>query len=175
MKRPDVDVVRSCLDGRPEDFEELIRVYYRPVYAYIISQVGNKTDAEDLTQETFLNSFASLNKCKNPSAFSSWLFSIARNRCLLWLREKKRQKAIIDALADYPKRDENEGVAHLDALREVFPTLPEEYQQVLLLKYQNNMSCSEIAQVLQRPVGTITSILTRAYRHLKEGIRKYEV
>lgn len=171
--RTDAELVVLCLNGQKDMFDLLIKRYYQPVFSYIYSKVSDKHIVEDIVQETFFATFNSLARCTQPEGFSNWLFAIARNQTLLKLRDAKQPIRTWTKLG-ISERDKSHipsAVPEVDSLKEALQSLSEEQQLVLSMKYHNNMSCQEIANALQKPIGTVTSILARAYQTLKNEMK----
>jgi RNA polymerase sigma-70 factor (ECF subfamily) len=173
----DADLVRRCLGGERDAFDQLTVRYYRPVGAFLLRRVQRPDVVEDLAQETFLEAYRSLKAGRRPDNFSSWLFGIAVNCCGKWLRRKK--PALFDP-ADAPeiaapsliaeKEEWEEQQRRLTALDAVLAGLPAEIRHVMQLKHQHGKTCEQIATELGQPVGTIKSQLSRAYKTLRERL-----
>lgn len=176
----DGDIVRACLDGRTELFAELVRRYTNVVATYLFSRVRNKELAEELTQEAMVRAFEFLPRLKAPRSFAGWLLGIAHNTMTRSLEERRRSVPLEDAILHAsPLHPEDRAAGPAEklsreelrerALAEV-GRLPPRYRIPLMLKYQGEHSCEQIAEFLGVPVGTITSRLSRAYQMLYENL-----
>jgi RNA polymerase sigma-70 factor (ECF subfamily) len=170
--RPDEELVRLCQDSHKEMFNELVRRYYRRIFNYVVSVVRKVQDAEDVVQETFFRAYRYLHQCKNPDKFAGWLFAIASEQSRYWLR-RQRGYLFHASLAglqqeDKPTCRKGEMLDIMDAVAR----LPDEQRQVFVLKHQDGLSCKEIAAMLDKPLGTITGWLSRAYENLRTMLGK---
>jgi len=150
------------------------------VATYLFSRLKNRDLAEELTQEAMVRAFEFLPRLKAPRSFAGWLLGIAHNTMTRSLEESKRSVPLADAILDasplHPE-DRTAGPAeHLSreelrerALAEV-GRLPPRYRVPLMLKYQGDHSCEQIAEFLGLPIGTVTSRLSRAYQMLYEHL-----
>jgi RNA polymerase sigma-70 factor (ECF subfamily) len=170
-ERSDIELVILCKDGHKEMFNELVRRYYKPIFSYVFAKVMDKHMSEDVVQEVFLAAYNSLSRIENPSSFSAWHNSIARNQLSMKLRDLRKTPVGAGAL-DTRQDVSDERIERISRLREAFSMLPEEHQQILSMRFHNNMSCQEIARTLGKPLGTVTSTITRAYKALKNGMMK---
>ena len=173
-------VVAAALKGRPEACEEIVRRYERPIYGLIARMVRDEAQAEDLTQDTFLKMFRALARYDPTLRFSSWLFRIAHNTAIDYLRQRRLLIAtpvddpddesdplqeLPDPSAISPERsaERSELAAAVDrALDRVRP----DYRAVLVLRYQEGLEYQDIADVLGAPLGTVKTFLHRARRDL---------
>jgi RNA polymerase sigma-70 factor (ECF subfamily) len=159
--------------GHREPFDELMRRYYRPIYGFIYARTSDRDTAEDLTQETFLRAFRSIRKCKEREFFSRWLYTIAIH-CHQELERKKRRfsRAIARHKDQIPDASYTHQSEDLATFLSMFLSLTDDERTVLSLKHQNGMSCQEIATLWGKPIGTVTSLLARAYERLREEIKR---
>ncbi len=157
-----------------------MRRYERPIYGLIARMVRDEAQAEDLTQDTFLKMFRALARYDPTMRFSSWLFRIAHNTAIDYLRQRRLLIAtpvddpddesdplqeLPDPSAISPERsaERSELAAAVDrALDRVRP----DYRAVLVLRYQEGLEYQDIADVLGAPLGTVKTFLHRARRDL---------
>jgi RNA polymerase sigma-70 factor (ECF subfamily) len=176
----DGTVVAAALKGVPEACEEIVRRYERPIYGLIARMVRDEAQAEDLTQDTFLKMFRALARYDSTLRFSSWLFRIAHNTAIDYLRQRRLLiatpvedpddesdplQALPDPSAISPERSAERAelaVAVDRALDRVRP----DYRAVLVLRYQEGLEYQDIADVLGVPLGTVKTFLHRARRDL---------
>ncbi|MFH1228585.1 MAG: sigma-70 family RNA polymerase sigma factor [Planctomycetota bacterium] len=178
---PDIELVKASKKGDKTAFEELINRYYKAVFGYIYLRVNSHHAAEEMTQETFLRGYRSLRKLSAGTGFAEWIFTIARNCYSEWVRDSQRMakhktESMESAKATDPAQESKADSAEkekLENLMNQMKELPESYYLILTMRYQQEMSCDEIARTLDQPVGTVTSNLARAYKLLKDGL-KYE-
>ena len=173
-------LVQRCLAGDARAFQSLTERFYRPVSSFLYKRLQRVDVVEDLAQETFLEAFRSIKMGQRPLHFSSWLFGIAHNICGKWLR---RKRPVLFDPAQPPDlvASDPEFVA-LDELEEQqkrawrnwtrdWRSLPEEIRQLLDMKHKHGRTCEQIATDLGKPVGTIKSLLSRAYKTLRDRMR----
>jgi RNA polymerase sigma-70 factor (ECF subfamily) len=172
MELSDKEYVESCRDGRPEDFRLLVSRYQRPLFAYLAGRLGNQSLAEEVAQESFVRAFLSLRKLRKPESFYAWLFGIAGRVLKEQFRSQQRRerdRAIVETLMA-----ENVRGPQPYPLEEAIAALPETYRQMILLRYYADLSCQEVAQRLEMPLGTVTKTLSRAYALLRQEIEALE-
>jgi RNA polymerase sigma-70 factor (ECF subfamily) len=92
--------VQQTLAGDRQAFGFLVRKYWRPIYAQILSVIHNHADAEELTNDAFIEAYLDLINLRRPSSFHNWLRQIARHRCLDWLRQRKETSLSLEDLSD---------------------------------------------------------------------------
>ena len=170
-------VCRAREDGDQRAYADLMRMYREPIYLMLLKMTNNPTEADDLTIEAFGKAFASLHLYSPTHAFSTWLFSIATNNCVDFIRKKRLQTIYLDDIRtsvgdeafEYPIPSEasnpEEDIIHqqrVQILREVVRTLKPRYRRLVELRYFEERSYEEIAQELQMPLGTVKVQLFRA-------------
>ncbi len=173
----DQDAIRRVLNGDIESFRLLVQRYQRPLYCFVHNLVSNAHDAEDLAQEVFLSAYRHLSSYVSAQgAFSTWLFTIARNKCLNALR--KRRPIILPSLPETPVQrapdaelSEAEWFRRLD---KVLDTLPFAQKTVFVLAEIQELPLEEIAQIEDVPLGTVKSRLSRAKEKLRSLLPREE-
>jgi RNA polymerase sigma-70 factor (ECF subfamily) len=147
---------------------ELIDQHYALVYRYAYRLSGNSGDAEDVTQQTFLQAQTCLDQLRDASAAKGWLCTIARNVYLKTLRIQSRQLPLeaVPEPVSVPPPPEIDPAALQSALNE----LPEEFRTPLVLFYFREFSYQEIADQLRVPMGTVMSRLARGKDHLRRRL-----
>jgi len=174
----DLVIIKKALEGDTKSFAELMGYYNDALYFTILKIVNNKTDAEDLTIEAFGKAFKNLSSYSPNFAFSTWLFRIATNNCIDFLRKKK--KSIKEISLDdhqgleFPSEKiqvetEDLGPEEImimkqksEYIRNVIAKLGVEYRKVVMLRFFDEMSYTEIAEELQIPIGTVKARLFRS-------------
>lgn len=165
-------LVLRAQQGDTEAFALLYDQLVKPIYRYIYYRV-EPAIAEDLTEETFLKAWENVRQYKKgKSPFSSWIFRIAHNLICDYYRKHPMSVAEIDEnLVDPEPR--HSPVFQINVkfneirLRKAILKLPENYQQVIVLKYINDLPNNEIAAALGKPEGTIRTIQFRALKQLR--------
>ena len=172
MDLTDKDYVQRCRDGHPEDFRMLVHRYQGPLFCYLTGRLGDRSHAEEAAQESFVRAFLSLKKLRKPESFYSWLLGIAgrvAQEQFRSLRRRQRDREVAQAMM--PEPADNHAECPLD---EAIAVLPETYRHVILLRYYEGLSCQEVAQRLEMPLGTVTKTLSRAYALLRQEIKALE-
>ncbi len=157
-------------NGNVESFGKLVELYQRRVYTVIYRFVRNHHEADDLAQETFIRAFKAIDRFDLRYPFSPWIYRIAVNLTLNHL--KKRRLPMVDAeVEDKPAHGNPVSLTEQDATRkkihQAIARLPIKLRQVLVLRVYEDWPYSQIADVLDIPVGTVMSRLARAREALK--------
>lgn len=136
------------------EFKEFYEIYSKNIYRYLFFLTKSEMDAEDLMQETFIVAIKNINKFKGESSLNTWLFAIARNLYLNWIRKQQKNKHInIDSVSDFlhdKKQCENQ-IIEKESTIEIFNTiilLKEEYREILLFRLVEELSFKEIGNIL---------------------------
>lgn len=184
--KEDRKLVAAAKKGDNKAFQKLLKKYRKSVYYMLLKMVKNADDAEDLTQEAFAKAFNSIEKFDSKYAFSTWLFRIATNNCIDFIRKKRVQTVSIDTPVEgddgsnmrFDVRDEelDPNEAMLKEQRRVYlnkaiERLPEKYKVLVDLRYFRELSYEEVAQELQIPLGTVKAQLFRARELLNQELK----
>jgi len=178
----ELELIVLAKAGDHNAFEQLVRDNEKRIYNLILRMVGNPEDALDLSQDTFLKAWNGLPSFKGDSTFSTWVYRLASNTCLDFLRRKKRQQervgttlSLDDEDAPPPPSDEHtqpevqlERTERSLALKRALYTLPEHHRQILILRELSGLSYQEISDTLDLDIGTVKSRLTRARLSLRK-------
>ena len=184
MKKILLDKIRKT----PEAFSELFKLYYQPIFGYIIRRTGNFDDAADIAADTFLKAFRNIHNFRYSGiSVKVWLYRIATNEINLYFRFKQRHNSIFERiitedkdifnnyLADDRKEIEAEFQKHeqfLSVLKEL-KTLPVKYQEVIALKYFEGKDNKEIVEILNINEGTLKSLLSRGLEKLRQKCNQF--
>jgi len=164
-----------------QKFKKLTYPHMKLLYNVALKYSGNKFDAEDIVQETYLMAFNKFHQLKEPSKCKPWLLRILRNNFLKNCqksnsRQRLEQGEYIEFLKQHIKqKDAEELLVKESVIRELklsIDKLPLKYREVLMLYYMDDMLYKEIAETLDIPMGTVMSRLTRARAGLKTGLLK---
>jgi len=159
-----------------EAFGVLYERHFDRIYNYIYYRTGNIHDAEDLTAKVFFRAIQHIGNYQDRGGpFSAWLYSIARNLLANWYRDNSKRTMIpIDTMAQIHVADgpdlESEIVENREALLAAIKRLPEDRQDLLILKYVNEESNAEIGRILGRSEGAIKSLYHRTLLSLKNDL-----
>lgn len=174
-------LIKKYLKGDEKSLEVLIRRYLKPVYNFVFRYVGDTGEAEDITQQTFISIWRNLKKFNPEKNFKTWIFSIAKNASIDFLRKKKvlpfsqlederGYNPVIENLAD-PAPLMTEILECKDVtsvLSSAMEKLSPTYRTVLFLRYNDHFTFREIAEVLGEPLNTVKSRHRRAISLLKK-------
>lgn len=173
--KDDLELVRQAKLGNEKAFASLMNRYRDSIYFMLLKMVNNPYDAEDLTIEAFGKAFRNIESYTPKFAFSTWLFKIATNNCVDFIRKKQlsispldhSQETIdnvtVNIQSDLP--DPEEALINhqkIDALREIINQLKPGYRSLIELRYYMEYSYEEIASELNIPIGTVKAQLYRA-------------
>jgi RNA polymerase sigma-70 factor (ECF subfamily) len=151
---------------RTEAFEALLAAYQDRVFRLCYSMLGDRAQAEDAAQESFLRIWKSMDRYRGEAALGTWIFSITRNVCLTSIAKWRVSAPIEEAERATPYVPDRER----DMLRLV-KQLPENYRQVVMLFYMEERSYEEVARMLGLPVGTVKTHLHRARLELASMVK----
>ncbi len=170
----DAELVNAALDGEKQAFAVLVKRYERPVRAVALNVLGDRHLAKDVTQDAFVRAYERLAGLRRPEAFGFWLMKIAR-RCALDSARRKPKEARLDteiaSAAESPNGQLDESKQELLA---AVVKLPKAEKQVVMLRYFGDNSVKEVAEMVERSVGTVTKQLSRAHRRLRHLLERSE-
>ena len=158
-------------------FVSLYNHYKSPVYGFCVKMLGDRSAAQDVMQETFLRVYENRDRLVKTNSFKSWVFTIARNQCLNYLRRHKRQVSIDDTVVKATLRVGQGQEAHLEKseqialVNEYLRMLSDDYREVLILREYQNLSYEEIAAVTRSTLSAVKSRLFKARRKLGEYMK----
>jgi RNA polymerase sigma factor (sigma-70 family) len=183
----DFKLIRAAVEQSDEKaYAELMHIYKKPVYHVVLKMVRNPDDAEDLTIEAFAKAFRNLHKFNPEYAFSTWLFRIATNNCIDFIRKNKIKTMSIDSAIKIDNgdeitidfRDQNLNPQEsaiknqkIEIMQHVVSRLPDKYQRLVTLRYFDELSYEEIATELKAPLGTVKAQLHRARELLYDMVK----
>jgi len=190
--KQDQGLVVKAMNGDQLAYGKLLERYKDSIYFMVLKMVNNKEDAEDLTIEAFGKAFSNIEKYSPKFAFSTWLFKIAVNNCIDFIRKKRIDKSSLDE-----KRSSGDGGEYSIDIKspeldpeetyikeqrkalanEVVERLPDHYRNLIYMRYFEELSYSEISQSLDLPLGTVKAQLHRSkellFNILKKGKGNY--
>src|SRR2546426_103717 len=164
----DVLLVRQLQCGDAEAGHRFVRDYYPGIYRYLLYLTGRPEMAEDLTQETFLQAWRSLDRFVVRAPLGAWLHRIAHREFLQALRSQRPGSAL-DEMAELPA-PRTSGQTEAVELHEIMRKLPVEEREVVALHYLQGYTCEEIAPIVRAPVSTIKYRLSTARAHLQREL-----
>jgi RNA polymerase sigma-70 factor, ECF subfamily len=170
----DVELVSTAIGGREDSFEELVRRYQRPIVSYVYRMLGNYDAALDVTQEVFIKVYNSLTRYSSEYKFSTWLYKIAHNASIDYLRRNSHYfqsleqenadgsfELQIESKRDTPEQ-EQENKELRSEIEIVVNCLPVVYRELILLRHSQDLSYDEISEITNLPLGTVKNRLFRA-------------
>lgn len=188
----DLDLVAKAREGDQIAFDKLMTRYRESIFFMVLKMVHNRDDADDLTIEAFSKAFQNIANYSADYAFSTWLFKIATNNCIDFIRKKRLQTTSIEqsrkgedgevvpiAVRDHNPDPEEAMVKEQRAakIRAAIEKLNPKYRSLIELRYLDEQSYEEIAEKLDLPLGTVKAQLFRAkemlYNALKDTKEKY--
>ena len=171
MAKTDSYYIERCLDGHVDDFRYLVRRYQAMVLAHLLGRLGNKSNAEEAAQEAFVRAYFGLEKLKKPDSFCSWLLGIA-GRVAKEHQRAQRHRCQLETAGSSRQQPSNRELSGDFELEQAVAQLPATYRELILLRYYGGVSCRQIAEQLNMPLGTVTKTLSRAYALLRESLVK---
>ncbi|MGK7388807.1 MAG: RNA polymerase sigma factor [Candidatus Cyclobacteriaceae bacterium M2_1C_046] len=189
--REDDVLVKRARGGDEQAFTELVEKYQRALYFHIMKMIKDKEQVNDLVQEAFVKAFDNLNTYNTNYAFSTWLYRIATNHTIDYLRKKKLKTLSIDepmktrdGEMQMQLEDESAGTdrniirkQRQNIVQNAIEDLPPKYRKVIEMRHMEEKSYQEIADVLDLPLGTVKAHIFRArellYKALKDKREKF--
>ncbi|MGV6862619.1 MAG: RNA polymerase sigma factor [Putridiphycobacter sp.] len=183
----DLVLVEKALNGNQTAYADLMTMYRESIYFMMIKMVRNEDDAEDLTIEAFGKAFNRLHQYSPSYAFSTWLFKIASNNAIDFIRKKRIKVTSMDSAytnsdgenvsidVESSEKDPEEVAIHLqkvETMREVVKTLKPRYRDLIEKRYFQELSYEEIASDMDLPLGTVKAQLFRARAFLADLMEK---
>ncbi len=177
----DEAVIREVLAGNTDAFARLERKYRRIVAFLVRKMVSQQDDADDLVQDTFVKAYQALPSFQFEYPFSRWLYKIASNRCIDYLRRRRFAMVSLDQPrtgkdgSDYSWEPQDAGPTpeavvlsqeRIVMIRQALAAMPEKYQQVIRMRHDEELEYQEIADRLGQPLGTVKANLFRARKRL---------
>lgn len=182
MLSEDEVLVRRCQDNDEEAFDALFHRHLNRVYALVCHYIGDPEDARDLAQEVFVRVYTHIRSFRGESAFTTWLYRIAVNVCMEQRRKLARRgsHAAFTPIEEMDRELAADEEDPMDALvrrdvqervQKAVGALPEAHRLVITLRYFEGLSCKEIAEILDCPLGTVNSRLHYAMAKLKAALQ----
>ncbi|HEY86831.1 MAG TPA: sigma-70 family RNA polymerase sigma factor [Dehalococcoidia bacterium] len=157
------NLVHRAQQGDKEAFAQLYENHFDKIYRYVALRIGNKTEAEDVTQQAFLNALRSISSFKwKGTPFSAWLFRIAHNLVVDYLRKGKKQTTtpLDESLVDSDSNPQREAEYRLDIEQLVSATkqLTAAQREVISLRFAGELSVAEVAKVMGKSQGAVKAL-----------------
>lgn len=180
----DNEIIKDILDGNKDVFRLLVERYQQSVFRTVMGFLHNKDEADDLTQDIFIQAYLSLSGFKGESAFSTWLYRIAVNASLNKTRKSPLQR-IIRFIENTPEADREIFLSAIDSanpedimirnenielVRKELDNLPENQRIAIVLSKYDDLPQREIAEIMKTSEGAVESLLQRAKKNLREKL-----
>ncbi|MDD5369329.1 MAG: sigma-70 family RNA polymerase sigma factor [Anaerolineaceae bacterium] len=179
--RPEENQIAQLIEAArkdPNKFGELYLLYAQPVFRYLFSRIGNLSEAEDATAQTFLAALERFPKYRHDGYFASWLFSIARNKAMDYFRNRRKETPLEDAEfipADGNMLQQVIKTERIAALSKLIWALPEEEQELIRLRFVAELSFAEIGHLLGQKEDTVKKSIYRLLARLKAQLEDSHV
>jgi RNA polymerase sigma-70 factor (ECF subfamily) len=166
-------LIAKAVDGDETAFTRLYDHYFDRIYRHIAYRVGQIEDAEDLTQQVFVQAWRALGRYKQTnSPFIAWLLTIAHNVVVSFYRRSKSVKSLENDVVDWPSDDHVEGTAEINVeyerVRRTIQRLKPEHQQILVMRFLEDLAHRDIALALGKSEANVRVMQHRALRDLRE-------
>ncbi|MCU4157623.1 RNA polymerase sigma factor [Carboxylicivirga sp. A043] len=181
-------LLNRVVDGDTDAFRKLVELNHKKVIHICLSYTGNATDAEDIAQEVFIEMYRSIKNFRNESSISTWLYRLAVNKSLDFIRQNKRLKRGSGKVSSMDKADieklniTNKQLAS-DTIEEeerkkmlymAIDQLPDRQKEALLLSQIKELKQQEVADIMDTSISSVESLLVRGKRKLKELLIKHK-
>jgi len=176
--KSDAELVAELKKGHQIAFNELVRRYQERVYWIARRMVGNHDDADDIAQEVFIKVYHSIDDFREESNFYTWIYRIAINTCINFLRKRKVEELIHfnDLVVPLISREEQPDEAiekseNSTLIEKAIQRLPEKQRQVFIMRYYDELPYEEMAKILKKSVGGLKANYFHAVRKIKEFMK----
>jgi RNA polymerase sigma-70 factor (ECF subfamily) len=190
----DTQLINHILNGNRSRFNTLVWRWEKPLYNFILRYLGNKELARDVTQKVFIRVYKNLNKLRDPSKFSSWIYQIASNLCKDEIKKMSHRDFI--SLDLIQENNENDGYRLPEQLKETesslpdaklnqkqvssivqkaLQQLPEEQRVVIIMKEYQGLKFKEIAEALNQPLNTVKSRMYYGLNGLRKVFEQWQI
>jgi RNA polymerase sigma-70 factor, ECF subfamily len=176
----DGELIEKAISGREDGFEELVRRYQRQITNYVYRMLNDYDASLDVTQEVFIKVYNSMSRYSSDYKFSTWLYRIAHNAAIDYMRRHSVNEQSIEAenadgsfqlQIESPRptpEQERERSEWRTEIESVVKCLPAAYRELILLRHAQDLSYDEIAEITNLPLGTVKNRLFRAREMMRE-------
>ncbi len=177
------EAVRRFLAGEEEAFSRIVHCWERKIYNLAWRMVGNREDAQDIVQETFLSVFRSLRGLRDPGSFSTWLYQIALNHCRARRRSRVSHLSLSSPVQDkgdaestvvfgLAAEDRGDRLETIDIIQKALSGLSDDHRSAIVLKEYMGLSLEELADVMECPLSTAKSRLYHGLKDVQRNLRR---
>ncbi|GGJ96003.1 ECF RNA polymerase sigma factor SigW [Lentibacillus kapialis] len=177
--------IKQVKQGNQSAFEDIVFFYQNKIYQHCYRMLGNKHEAEDIGQETFIRAYVNIHSFDDKRKFSTWLYRIATNLTIDRIRKRKPDYFLdadikgTDGLDMYSQlatdsrlpEEEVEGMELQRYINQEIYALPPKYRSVIILRYLEEFSLQEISDILNIPLGTVKTRIHRGREALRKKLR----
>ena len=184
IKPTDEELIARFQHGEMKAFDSIVQRYKDPLINFVYHFLGDRIDAEDVVQETFLRVYRNKHLYRNIAKFSTWIYTIASNLAKTELRRRRRRRLLSLSQMGYDDKDYEpvdefmqspEGIVDSGMqekiIRKEIDDLPVKFKEVVLLRDVQEFSYEEISQILGIPIGTVKSRVNRGRLRLQKRLR----
>jgi len=176
MKELEQELIKKAQKGEKQAFAALYDTYVEAIYRFIYLKIGRKADAEDITQQVFLNAWQNIQRYNYKGfPFSSWLYKIAHNAVIDFYRSYNNQAKIElesaeEIIQENGPNQEQEIDSNLDLerIKKAIQQLPPDQQSIIIMRFVDDLPIKEIARILEKNEGTIRVIQHRALKQIRK-------
>ena len=178
MEADEGTLTRAAADGDQQAFRALVDRHYDPALRYAVRMLGDRADAEDAVQETFVRVYRSLPRYRDEGRFRAWLFRILVNRCRTEAEGRKRRREVLLPAQELSDRSLGasqpvEGAPfRLAAIQEALETLPAVLREAFLLKYVEELTYDEMVELTDASVSALKMRVARAREQLRTHLQE---
>ncbi|MDI6820838.1 MAG: sigma-70 family RNA polymerase sigma factor [Patescibacteria group bacterium] len=179
--KEEIEIVKKAKNGDEKAFGKLYDEHMPRIYRFVLLRTGRKADAEDLTHQIFMNAWQNVNRYEfRGFPFSSWLYRIANNAVIdyyrTWKNNQPLETTAEEVLTESPNFDEQlDQQLNLKIVKAAINDLEQNQQNVLIMKFVDDLSNKEIAEALEKSEGAIRVIQHRALKQLKNIINNSQI
>jgi len=169
---PDEKIIAQVKRGHRETYRTIVERYKKKAYFLALSWVKNHEDALDLSQEAFVRAFRNLKKYDGQREFFPWFYQLLKNLCFDWLRRRRKQRFVPLEGVSLKDEKQNRRAELNQALWAALEQLTLEQREVIILRYFQQYSYQEIAELTKMPLGTVMSTLYYAKQKLRKLLKE---
>jgi len=174
MDDRDIKLVTDIKNGNVASFEELVKIYQKPLYSFVYKIMRSDLFIEDIVQETFLKIYKNIEKFDIKKKFSTWAFEIAKNTAISYLRKSKKHIPITDIEISVPEMHYENTIRHenKELVNKILSEMEKKYKEVLGLFYFEELSYEEIAKKLKLSINTVRTRIRRGKNILMQKLKE---
>jgi RNA polymerase sigma-70 factor (ECF subfamily) len=157
------EIKKLAVDNPESAFEKMFELYHNRIFYFCLSITGNREDSMEITQDVFLKAYFQHGIFSSDFNMRSWLYKVSKNECRKFFRIVKKTFKIIEIFKNNSKEyDFPEELKDYEQINKKLDNIPERHRTVLFLRFYENLSYEEIGEILDIPVGTVMSRISRA-------------